>query len=122
MNSTLTDPSTKTNLSANRYGAITPTAIQPTGVSISTPIYIGPTRDQLKALLNGFRRALMERGREVEEELGMSEENLRSVLFSRNGLPERLILKLQRITGIELVSREQIEATQRAWVAYLYSC
>ena len=50
----------------------------------------------------------------------MTEENLKQVLFSRNGLPERLILKLQRITGIELVSREQIEETQRAWVSHLF--
>ena len=121
MNSTI--PSTpSTNLSVNRYRQVTPTTIQSNGVSISCPLYIGPTRDQLKSLLNGFRRAVMERGQEVEDELGMTEENLKHVLFSRNGLPERLILKLQRITGIELVSREQIEATQRAWVAYLYSC
>ena len=115
MNSTLT-----TRLSVNRYRQTTPTAIQPNGVSISCPLYIGPTRDQLKALLNGFRQALVERGHAVEEELGMSEENLRQMLFSRNGLPERLILKLQRITGIELVSREQIEATQQAWVDHLF--
>ena len=116
MNSTLT-----TNLSVNRYRQVTPTAIPANGVSISCPLYIGPTRDQLKALLNGFRTAVMERGHKAEEELGMTEENLKQVLFSRNGLPERLILKLQRITGIELVSREQIEATQRAWVDHLFS-
>lgn len=106
-------------LCTNRYQQVTPTSILPTGVAISTPIYVAPTRDQLKALLNGFRRAVMERGHAAEEELGMTEENLRQMLFSRNGLPERLILKLQRITGIELVSREQIEATQQAWVDHL---
>lgn len=108
-------------LCTNRYHQVTPTSILPTGVAVSTLIYVAPTRDQLKALLNGFRRAVMERGHEVEEELGMTEENLKQVLFSRNGLPERLILKLQRITNIELVSREQIEATQRAWVAHLFA-
>jgi hypothetical protein len=109
------------NLSTNRYNQTTPTAIQSSGATISVPIYIAPTRDQLKAILNGFRAAVGSRGQAVEAELGMDESALRTVLFSRNGLPERLILKLQRITGIELVNREQIEATQKAWVAHLFS-
>ena len=109
------------NLSVNRYNQTAPTAVQSNGATISVPIYIAPTREQLKAILNGFRAAVSERGDAAVAELGMDEAALRTVLFSRNGLPERLILKLQCITGIELVSREQIEATQQAWVAHLFS-
>ena len=47
----------------------------------------------------------------VEQELGMNEENLRHALFARNGIPERLALKLQAVTGVELVTKEQIEQT-----------
>ena len=42
-------------------------------------------------------------------ELGVSEANLRHLLFARNGLPERLLLKLQELTGLEMVSKQQIE-------------
>ena len=107
------------NLSVNRYNQTAPTAVQSNGMTISVPVYIAPTRGQLKAILNGFRVAVSERGDAAVAELGMDEAALRTVLFSRNGLPERLILKLQCITGIELVSREQIEATQQAWVDHL---
>ena len=112
---------TPTTLTENRYRQVAPTTITSSGVSISCPIYISPTRDQTKALLNAFRRAKQNRGSVVEEELGMNEENLRYALFTRNGLPERLILKLQRLTGYELVTRDQIEATQNAWLTHLFS-
>ena len=46
-------------------------------------------------------------------ELGVSEANLRHLLFARNGLPERLILKLQELTGLEMVSKQQIEDIHR---------
>ena len=36
----------------------------------------------------------------VVSELGVSEANLRHLLFARNGLPERLLLKLQELTGL----------------------
>ena len=71
-------------LCTNRYQQVTPTSILPTGVAVSTPIYVAPTRDQLKALLNGFRRAVMERGRVGEEELEITEENLRQALFAKS--------------------------------------
>ena len=67
------------------------------------------TRDQNKQLLNAFRTAVQERGAAVEQELGMNEENLRHALFARNGIPERLALRLQAVTGVELVTKEQIE-------------
>ena len=46
-------------------------------------------------------------------ELGVSEANLRHLLFARNGLPERLLLKLQELTGLEMVSKQQIEETHK---------
>ena len=46
-------------------------------------------------------------------ELGVSEANLRHLLFARNGLPERLLLKLQDLTGLEMVSKQQIEDTHK---------
>lgn len=45
-------------------------------------------------------------------ELGVSEANLRHLLFARNGLPELLLLKLQVLTGLEMVSKQLIENTQ----------
>ena len=57
----------------------------------------------------------------VEELLGMSEEHLRYGLFSRNGMPERLVVSLQRITGLELVNRREIELTMTGWLDYLFS-
>ena len=52
-------------------------------------------------------------------ELGVSEANLRHLLFARNGLPERLLLKLQELTGLEMVSKQQIEETHKLF-ALLY--
>ena len=109
-----------TTLTKNRYHQLKPTSLQPNGVSVSTPIYIGLTTEQNKMLLNGFRRALQARGKDVEEELGMNEENLRHALFGRNGVPERLVLKLQRLTGIELITKKQINEAFQAWSDYIF--
>jgi hypothetical protein len=57
----------------------------------------------------------------IEQELGMNEEALRQVLFARQGIPERLVLKLQRLTGVYVITREQIEDTFKQWCDYLYS-
>jgi hypothetical protein len=134
-------------LVTNRYQQQTPTSIQENGCAISTPIYINPTTDQTKQLLNAFRtvkqKELLEAGfnnepvvtpggivvetaksfplAPIEQELGMNEEALRQVLFARQGIPERLVFKLQRLTGVYLVTREQIEDTYKQWLDYLYS-
>ena len=50
----------------------------------------------------------------------MSEERLRYGLFSRNGMPERLVVSLQRITGLELVNRREIEVTVIGRLDYLF--
>ena len=135
------------SLQINRYGQTSPTCVLPNGVAVSVPFYISPTTDQLKQLLNAFRyirdEQLMEMGHTntraaangsisietyvkppitpIEHQLGCDEENLRHALFTRNGIQERLILKLQRLTGIELVSREQVEETYKLWLDNLYS-
>jgi hypothetical protein len=125
----------------------TPTSLQDNGCAISTPFYINPTTDQTKQLLNAFRavkqKQLLEAGfnnepvvspgglviqtnttpplAPIETEIGMNEESLRHVLFARQGIPERLVLKLQRLTGVYLVTREQIEDTFQQWLNCLYS-
>ena len=107
-------------LQVNRYGETTPTAIQSNGVAISTPIYIQLTKEQNKTILNAIRTAISRDGVAVESEIGVSETNLRHLLFARNGLPERLLLKLQEVTGLEIVSKQQIENTYRSWITNLY--
>ena len=49
----------------------------------------------------------------------MSEANLRHLLFARNGLPERLLLKFQELTGFEMVSKQQAEDTYQSWITHL---
>ena len=107
-------------LQVNRYGETTPTAIQSNGVAISTPIYIQLTKEQNKTILNAIRSAISRDGEAIESELGVSEANLRHLLFARNGLPERLLLKLQEVTGLEIVSKQQIEDTYQSWITHLY--
>ena len=105
-------------LMVNRYGETTPTAIQSNGVAISTPIYIQLTKEQNKTILNAIRTAITRDGDAVVSELGVSEANLRHLLFARNGLPERLLLKLQELTGLEMVSKKQIEDTYQSWITH----
>jgi len=133
-------------LGSSRCGQTTPTLIQANGCSISTPIYFTPTPDQLKTILNAFREKVRQQRFElgwsdeavvtehgvrtvtaitppktsIEEELGMNEENLRYVLFQRTGIPERLMVKLMTLCGVELVTREAIEATYTEWLDHLY--
>ena len=134
-------------LTISRYGEVSPTEIHSSGIAVSTPIYITLTSDQRKALLNRFRQIKQEQlattnclvddpgeaskrsdGTDaqatgltlVEDLLGVPEEHLRYGLFSRNGMPERLVVSLQRITGLELVNRREIEATVIGWLDYLF--
>ena len=133
-------------LVTNRYGVVTPTQIHSTGIGVSTPIYLTPSSDHLKALLNKFReikaQQLIDMGwkeerpvgasglvvadktappkTQIETDLGMDEENLRFALFGRNGIQERLVIKLQVLTGMDLVSRSQIEETFALWLDHLF--
>ena len=134
MKSTTIKPMTLA-LQTNRYQTKVPTAITESGLTISVPFYLNPTSDQKKALLNAFRtikaQQLDDMGYNterqsnsvvvidtppvaltpIEEELGMTEDNLRMALFSRQGLQERLILKLQRLTGLTLFTRDEVRNT-----------
>ena len=136
------------NLMTNRYGVVTSTAIQPSGITVSTPIYISLPVEQRKAVLNSIRQIktqqLMEMGWKladqkggyrfgtdesfeappltpVETELGCTEDHLRAALFSRHGMTERLLVKIQNLTGISVVHREQIEATYKDWLNHLFT-
>jgi len=50
----------------------------------------------------------------------MSEENLRVALFNRKGLPEKLVIRLQQLTGLEIVNADQIRATFEEWINSLF--
>ena len=133
---------TTEQLSLNRYGQKTPNYLLPNGITIACPVYFNLPMDTAKGLLNAFReqklRELVELGWEdtqavngtaltvttaktppmtpVEQAMGMTEESLRFALFSRQGIQERLILKLQKLLDIELVTRDQIEQTYKLWL------
>jgi hypothetical protein len=134
-----------TTLVTNRYGVLNPTAIQENGTAISVPFYICPTPDQTKQLLNAFRnvkqKQLIELGWEqshksigtlsvetfttppitpIEQALGVNEDNLRHILFARQGIQERVLIKLMRLTGVYLITREQVEHTYKQWLDHLY--
>lgn len=133
-------------LVTNRYGQVTPTSIQENGCAISCPLYINPTTDQCKQLLNAFRtvkaRQLLELGWDntthvgasgisvvtatkppttpIEQELGVDEDNLRHILFGRQGIQERVLFKLCRLTGVYLITRQQIEQTYKLWLNEIF--
>lgn len=132
-------------LFTNRYGQTSPSSTTNNGLVISTPFYLNLTTDQTKQLLNAFREVVRKQRIELgyteeprsvgqlsvetktqppttkaEEELGMNEEALRYALFSRQGTPERLILKLSDITGVYFTTRQEIESVFSAWLDHLY--
>lgn len=132
-------------LITNRYNQVTPTRILANGCSVSTPIYLSPTTDQAKELLNKFREVVREERMkagwsdtavmspggvqvqtaqtppmtDAENELGMTEDTLRYALFGRQGIPERLFFKLCALTKTELVKREEIAETYDEWLSHL---
>lgn len=131
----------------NRYNEQMPSSISEDNVTVSTPIYIRITTEQSKLILNAFReikrQELINMGYDtsalpvagtgikvvdntlpgqapIELKLGMTEENLRLHLFSRNGMSEKLLLKLQHLTGVSLVTKEQILKSAELWVNHLF--
>ena len=94
------------------------------GVRISTPIYVDLPMNIRKELFNGIRTACTQSydrpasssvsGITVEEPsqkhgdiegfLGMNLDCLRSVIFSRGGLPVDLVLRLQAVSGLTFVT------------------
>ena len=129
-------------LQTNRYGVVTPNLLLDNGISIATPIYFNLPSDVTKAILNKFRevklRQLLEMGwtdtkgssigalsvttaeeppqTAIEKELGMNEEALRYALFTRAGVQERLVLKLQSLLGINLVTKDQVKKCYELWI------
>ena len=134
-------------LTTNRYGQVTPSTTNELGSTISCPFYVSPTTDKKKELLNAFRSVKAKQAIEagfdpapkpgtggvsvqtnvnppttpIEHELGITEENLRLMLFSRQGLHERLVVKLQELTGVEVFTREDAQQTFDAWLNYLFN-
>tara|TARA_B100000212_G_scaffold301716_1_gene247641 strand:- start:202 stop:609 length:408 start_codon:yes stop_codon:yes gene_type:complete len=41
-------------------------------------------------------------------------------LFSRQGFPERLLIRLQKLTGVVLIRRNEVEETCSKWLDYLF--
>ncbi len=46
----------------------------------------------------------------------MDEDNLRYTLFNRNGIQERLFLKIQSLVGLELITRSEVEQVMTEWL------
>jgi hypothetical protein len=109
------------------------------GVRISTPTYIDLSQNQRKLLFSGVRSAIEAHrststpktasgivvetagieSSSVEQFLGITTNNLRSVIFSRGGVDITLVLKLQAVTGIEVVPTAEIEAAYKARIALI---
>jgi hypothetical protein len=97
----------------------------PDGIRISTPTYIDLSQNQRKLLFSGVRTAIaahrevttpktisgltVETAGAVSSSIETFLDNLRSVIFSRGGVDLSLVLKLQAVTGIELVSVSELE-------------
>lgn len=132
------------SLQHNRYNSVVPTVILESGLCISVPFYISLLPEHRKILLNKFReiktQQLIDAGfnpqtrsgnlvvqtaeappqTPIELELGMNEDNLRSALFNRQGIQERLVIKLQHLTGVTLVSKKDVEETYKLWLTHLF--
>lgn len=128
----------------NRYGIATPTSFTQSGLAISCPIYITLTTEQSKALLNGFREVKRQQLQDIgyqdtrtsdglkvvtrgdvpqtaiERECGFTEDALRQIIFGRQGISERTVLTLQRLTGVQVVSKDEIKQAQELWLDNVY--
>lgn len=113
----------------------------PEGVRISTPTYIDLSQNQRKLLFSAVRTAVEAHrttstpktasgivvetaspaATSIEAFIGISVNNLRSVLFSRGGVDITLILKLQAATGLVIVSASELEAAYKARIALIKS-
>ena len=100
------------------------------GTRISLPIYCDISQQDRKLMLNGIRTAIYAQAptttpnsvtglqvvnatngqHDVEAYLGMSLDVLRTVLFSRGGLPLDLVLRLQSVSGLEVLTEKDIKA------------
>ena len=103
------------------------------GTRICTPLYLDIPTAQRKELLNAVRLKAHEMTSApvksqsgiavetatgtltaIEAFLGCSIDVLRSVLFQRGGLAADLVLRLQAVSGVEVVSTKEIETALKA--------
>lgn len=105
------------------------------GVRICLPVYVDAPTALRKQVLNQLREMAKQpieaaeqpntltgiqvvsystRQPEIEAYLGMSLDNLRNVLFQRGGLEVSLVLKLQEVTGLEIVTDKDMTAAFKA--------
>lgn len=111
------------NRSANDY-------INANGVRICAPCYIDAPTSLRKEILNVIRAKASEPIEhttpntlsgisvtsystlqpQIEAYIGQTIDNLRNILFSRGGLEISLLLKLQNVTGVEVISDKDITA------------
>ena len=129
MTTTLTTP--VLNSAANDYTTAS-------GLRISTPLYLDPSSSDRKIWLNAVRdlahssvdapvhsqsgivtSTSANKLGSIVRFLGMDLDVLRSVLFQRGGLSADLVIKLQIVTGIEVVSLKDIEAAYKAKAAVI---
>lgn len=100
------------------------------GVRICCPCYVDPPNSLRKEILNKIRTLATEpvetsspntmsginvvsystRQPQIESYIGQTLDNLRNVLFSRGGLEISLLLKLQNVTGLNIISDKDITA------------
>ena len=101
-----------------------------TGVRVSLPMYLDLPQQLRKEILNGIRNAIhteapvktpgsisgirtQEAGttqHAIEAYLGMSIDVLRNVLFTRGGQPIDMILRLQSVSGVEVITEKELKA------------
>lgn len=105
------------------------------GVRICIPCYIDAPTALRKEILNQVRELARQpqeashqpdtltgiqvvsystRQPEIEAYLGMTLDNLRNVLFQRGGLEVSLVLKLQQVSGLEIVTEKDFTAAFKA--------
>lgn len=114
------------------------------GARLSLPIYLDPPMVIRKQVLNAVREAIQQSRNssytpktlggisvstsdhtnfDIENYLGMNVEVLRAVLFQRGGLPIDVLIRLQHISGIELLTEKDIKAAfdtrKKATLSYL---
>ena len=100
------------------------------GVRVSMPVYLDLPNQRRKELLNGVRNKLQSQtlsekspssmsgikvqshgvyDNSIEKYIGMDLACLRGVLFQRGGLPADLVLRLQAVSGVEVISDADIK-------------
>ena len=100
------------------------------GIRVSMPVYFDLPNQMRKELLNGVRNKLQAQtlseqspssmsgikvqshgvyDNSIEKYIGMDLACLRGVLFQRGGLPADLVLRLQAVSGLEVIAEADIK-------------